>query len=105
LGTAHALLFQPGAQAEAPRPPTHTHLRVRGRVLLADGVDEGVLRLERQPRHLAHRLGHGCGEEQGLAGAGQVAQDALDGGAEAHLQQLVGLVQHLRYEKKGAVQA
>lgn len=51
-------------------------LHICRRVLLLDRVDERVLPLERQPRHLLHRLRHGCAEQQRLAGARQEACSA-----------------------------
>ena len=38
--------------------------------------------------------GHGCGEEQGLAGSWEVRNDSADIGNEAHIQKPVGLVEH-----------
>ena len=45
-------------------------------------------------RHPADRGGHGRGEERDLLGVGGVREDGLDILGEAHLEHLVGLVEH-----------
>jgi hypothetical protein len=70
------------------------HLDVRVRLLLPHGIDELVVGAHGQAGHLLDTLGHGGAEKEGLAGVGgQEADDLLNGRSEAHVQQLVRLVQ------------
>ena len=73
--------------------------------VLLDGIDRGAL-VVRLRRADMHRLGHvaacevddlprhGRGEEHRLADRGDLGDDALDVGQEAHVEHLVGLVEH-----------
>ena len=66
-------------------------LRVRGRLVLVAARVAGVLLGE--PAGVAVE---GRGQDDRLAVAGDLAHDAVDGGAEAHVEHAVGLVQHER---------
>lgn len=96
-----------GVQVRLDEGPQHVELLLerahdRRLVQLQGGrsrrlrVHADVLRvLEAQPREVPHRLGLGGAEEEGLAaGLGEEAEDRVDGGGEAHVEDSVRLVKN-----------